>query len=160
MNKLVGSVPARSVTESDFSRTGVHVKVVLAPDQIEGLARFLKAEGFALACLSGVDFSSGTDLVYHFNRHDKPLRVGVHLPLERGQAVRSVSDLYESANWFEREIWEMYGVVFEGHPNLTWLLLPEGADYHPLRKDFGKVGGVVESPADIGLVPGPRGAGS
>jgi NADH:ubiquinone oxidoreductase subunit C len=160
MNKLVGAVPVGSVAESDFDRTGVHVKVVVAVDQIEGLTRFLKAEGFTLACLSGVDYSSGTDLVYHFNRPDRTLRVAAHLPLTRGQAVRTVSDLFESANWFEREIWEMYGVVFEGHPNLTWLLLPEGADYHPLRKDFGKVGGVAASPAELGLVPGPEEAGS
>jgi NADH-quinone oxidoreductase subunit C len=160
MNRIVGSVPAESVAESDFGRTGAHVKVVLDADQLEGLARFLKAEGFALTCLSGVDYSTGTDLVYHFTYPERTLRLAAHLPLRRDEPVRTVSDLYESANWFEREIWEMYGVVFTGHPNLTWLLLPEGADYHPLRKDFGKVGGVAESPADLGLVPGPREAGS
>lgn len=155
LNKLVGTVPAESVVETDFGRTGAHIKVVLAADQLEGLARFLKAEGFALTCLSGVDFSSGTDLVYHFHLPHKTLRLVAHLPLVRGQTVRSLADMYESVNWFEREVWEMYGVVFDGHPNLTWLLLPEGSDFHPLRKDFGKVGGVSESPADIGLIPAP-----
>ncbi|MBU0513396.1 MAG: NADH-quinone oxidoreductase subunit C [Proteobacteria bacterium] len=153
LNRMAGAVPTGWAAESDFERTGAHVKVVLRPDQLEVLARFLQGDGFALTCLSGVDFSTGTDLVYHFHRHDKPLRVAVHLPLERGRAVRTLADIFESANWFEREVWEMYGVQFEGHPNLTWLLLPEGADYHPLRKDFGKVGGVADGPADIGLIP-------
>ncbi|HSL66807.1 MAG TPA: NADH-quinone oxidoreductase subunit C, partial [Actinomycetota bacterium] len=48
----------------------------------------------------------------------------------------SISDLYAGANWHERETWELFGIHFEGHPQLVKLLLPEQFEGHPLRKDF------------------------
>ena len=50
--------------------------------------------------------------------------------------ARSISDLYPGANWHERETWELFGIDFEGHPQLVKLLLPEQFEGHPLRKDF------------------------
>jgi NADH-quinone oxidoreductase subunit C len=55
---------------------------------------------------------------------------------EEGQAVPSISDLYPGANWHERETWELFGIQFDGHPQLVKLLLPEQFEGHPLRKDF------------------------
>ena len=54
-------------------------------------------------------------------------------------AVPSVSAVTPAANWFEREIFDMFGLSFEGHPQLERILLPEDADFHPLLKDFGRV---------------------
>jgi NADH-quinone oxidoreductase subunit C len=48
----------------------------------------------------------------------------------------TISDIYPGANWHERETWELFGIVFEGHPQLVKLLLPEPFEGHPLRKDF------------------------
>jgi NADH-quinone oxidoreductase subunit C len=50
--------------------------------------------------------------------------------------VPTISDLYPGANWHERETWELFGIGFEGHPQLVKLLLPEQFEGHPLRKDF------------------------
>jgi NADH:ubiquinone oxidoreductase subunit C len=52
------------------------------------------------------------------------------------QPVPTVSHVFGAANWNEREAWELYGIVFAGHPNLTWLLLPEGTEWRPLLKSF------------------------
>ncbi len=51
-------------------------------------------------------------------------------------SVRSVVALWEGANWMEREVWDMFGIHFEGHPDLRRILMPEEADYFPLRKDY------------------------
>ena len=51
-------------------------------------------------------------------------------------AVPTLSGVYGIAAWNEREAWELFGVAFAGHPNLTWLLLPEGTEFRPLLKSF------------------------
>jgi len=63
------------------------------------------------------------------------LRLRTHVPRDGG-SLPSVSDVWAGANWHERETFEMFGVVFDGHPNLVPLLLPDGFEGHPLRKDF------------------------
>jgi NADH/F420H2 dehydrogenase subunit C len=55
---------------------------------------------------------------------------------ESEPAIDSIHDLYKAANWFEREAWDMYGIVFRGHPNLTRLLCHSDFVGHPLRKDY------------------------
>ncbi len=54
----------------------------------------------------------------------------------QGRAVPTVSGVFGAATWNEREAWEFYGIAFAGHPNLTWLLLPEGTAFRPLLKSF------------------------
>jgi len=63
------------------------------------------------------------------------LRLRTHVPRDGG-SLPSLSDVWSGANWHERETFEMFGVVFDGHPNLVPLLLPDGFEGHPLRKDF------------------------
>jgi len=77
------------------------------------------------------------EMVYHFYStvHNRRLRVKV--PLAAGDpVVDSLTGLWAAANWFEREAWDMFGVKFTGHPNLTRILMYEGFAGHPLRKDY------------------------
>lgn len=77
------------------------------------------------------------EVVYHFysSRHKHRLRVKVPLT-SADPSVASLTVLWQTANWFEREAWDMYGVVFTGHPNLKRLLMYEEFKGHPLRKDY------------------------
>jgi NADH-quinone oxidoreductase subunit C len=72
--------------------------------------------------------------VYSIPRHDR-LRVKVYVQ-ESDPHVPTVVGVYGTANWHERETWEMFGIVFDGHPDLTKILTPDHLEGHPLRKDF------------------------
>ena len=67
---------------------------------------------------------------------DDVARVRVQLWLEDGQAVASVVSLWPTADWHEREAWDMMGIPFDGHPNLVRILMDDDWEGHPLRKDF------------------------
>lgn len=81
--------------------------------------------------------SSDFTLVYHLMSFEgnEDLRIKVPLPAS-SLSVPSITDLWSNANWYEREVWDMFGVHFEGHPNLRRILLPPTWQGHPLRKDF------------------------
>jgi NADH-quinone oxidoreductase subunit C len=78
-------------------------------------------------------------VVYHFFSHSHPHkhRLRVVVPLEEDDAeVDSLTSLWGGANWLEREVWDMYGIRFKGHPNLKRILMYEEFEGHPLRKDY------------------------
>ncbi|MEN8260727.1 MAG: NADH-quinone oxidoreductase subunit C/D [Pseudomonadota bacterium] len=79
---------------------------------------------------------SGFTVIYHltsFGRNED-IRLKVALA-EEAPSVPSISDIWPSANWYEREVWDMFGIVFEGHPNLRRIIMPPTWVGHPLRKD-------------------------
>jgi NADH-quinone oxidoreductase subunit C len=77
------------------------------------------------------------EVVYHFFSLAKKHRVRVKLPVEaRNPEVNSISSLWAGANWYEREVWDMFGIKFRGHPNLKRILMYEEFEGHPLRKDY------------------------
>jgi len=88
--------------------------------------------------LCGVDEEAdGIGVVLHVysTSHHHHLQVRALVPRDGGQ-LPTVHDLWAGANWHERETWELFGVVFDGHPNLAKLLLPEEFEGFPLRKEF------------------------
>jgi NADH:ubiquinone oxidoreductase subunit C len=76
------------------------------------------------------------EVVYHFYSLTKGHRFRLKAPVATGESVDTLSGLYASADWMEREAWEMYGVKFAGHPNLKRLLTHQDFVGYPLRKDF------------------------
>jgi NADH-quinone oxidoreductase subunit C len=80
------------------------------------------------------------DVVYHLLSMTKNLRCRVKLQTDEDSAVPSVTSVFPSADWYERETFDMYGVFFEGHPDLRRILTDYGFHGHPLRKDFPMTG--------------------
>jgi NADH-quinone oxidoreductase subunit C len=76
------------------------------------------------------------DVVYHLLSPMKNLRIRVKVAVEEGTSVPSIIDVFPGANWFEREAYDLYGVLFTGHPDMRRLLTDYGFEGHPLRKDF------------------------
>jgi NADH-quinone oxidoreductase subunit C len=80
------------------------------------------------------------DVVVHLLDPRANLRIRVKTPIDEDTPLPSCSDIWPAANWFEREAYDMYGVLFTGHPDLRRMLTDYGFDGHPLRKDFPMTG--------------------
>ncbi len=92
-----------------------------------------------LVDLTALDFLGDEDrwcLVYHLFSHSSKLLVRVKSRLGEGEVAPSVSSIWKSANWMEREVFDMFGIEFTGHPDLKRILLPDDWNGHPLRKDY------------------------
>ena len=76
------------------------------------------------------------DVVYHLLSPKHNARIRVKIAVDEGAAVNSIIGVYPGADWFERELFDLYGVVITGHPDMRRLLTDYGFDGHPLRKDF------------------------
>src|SRR5262249_40971727 len=76
------------------------------------------------------------DVVYHLPSPEQNQRIRVKVQVEESQAVASIIGVFPGANWHERETYDLYGILFEGHPDLRRLLTDYGFEGHPLRKDF------------------------
>ena len=77
------------------------------------------------------------EVVYHFYSLPHNHRLRLKVPLTASDpVVDSVTGVWQAANWFEREVWDMFGIRFQGHPNLKRILMYEPFDGHPLRKDY------------------------
>jgi NADH-quinone oxidoreductase subunit C len=90
-----------------------------------------------LECLSGVDYKDRIEVVYtvYSMKHHHRYTLKVRLPREK-PAVRSVESFWGVANWHEREAFDMFGIIFEGHSDLRRILCPDDWEGHPLRKDY------------------------
>jgi NADH-quinone oxidoreductase subunit C len=136
-----GAAPAQPPTCQvvDFKRRGVHVEAAVTAEQVAAAARWLDENGYALDAVTGVDWLAGNEMevVYDFFHPGAFWRVAVRVRLPRAApGLPTISPVFPGANWHERETHEFFGIVFQGHPDLSPLLLPEDADYHPLRKDY------------------------
>ena len=76
------------------------------------------------------------NLVYHFLSMHQNIRIRLKFPVKETEIVPSITSLFPAANWFEREVLDMYGILFSGHPDMRRLLTDYGFQGHPLRKDF------------------------
>jgi NADH-quinone oxidoreductase subunit C len=76
------------------------------------------------------------EVVYHLLSIPNRLRLRLKVRAAEGETVPTVQEIWKSAGWAEREVWDMFGIVFEGHPDLRRLLMPEDWEGHPGRKDY------------------------
>lgn len=125
-------------------RIRIHVNDVL--DIMQFIASELKFT--SLEAISGVDYETYFEVVYHLDRWDGDATViQVHVKIEdrENPIIPSITDIWGSANWHERELFDLFGIKVENHPNLKRLLLPEEWDeyehkhiseLHPMRRDY------------------------
>ncbi len=128
---------AGPVEASDYAKTGFHVSVDVSPDTLLDAARALRAQNFMFECALGIDRNPGLEAVYLFRSMSALERVRIRVKLGEGEvSVPSLTSVYGGANWYEREMRDMFGFFFPGHTHLQPLLLPHYADFYPLRKSF------------------------
>ncbi len=131
---------ANGIIEQDYRKKGFHLDVQISRDQLVRAVQILFEQDYFLESITGVDWIKEEQLetVYDFSRYDfnlcrvvirvRTMRTDPHLP--------TITGIYTGANWHERETHDFFGIIFDGHPHLIPLLLPEDADFHPLLKDF------------------------
>lgn len=115
--------------------------VVVSKSAIHGVVGFLKAEGYQfLTDLCGVHYPDQElplGVVYHMHNFRQNLRIRIKtFVLLDDPSVKTVTDLFSAANWMERETYDFYGILFEGHPNLKRILNVEYLNYFPMRKEY------------------------
>lgn len=118
------------------------VTLLVHREHLKNVLAFLKQPemGYAvLMDLTGVDYLSPaprTKVVYWLHNPQNFQRIRVNVFAGREEALPSVVDLWGGANWYERELFDLFGVKFEGHPDLTRILMPDDWVGHPLRRDY------------------------
>ncbi|WP_339948291.1 NADH-quinone oxidoreductase subunit C [uncultured Albimonas sp.] len=129
------------------SVSGGELAVIVALDKLPEAVKFLRddpaCQFTTLIDICGVDWPAREqrfDVVYHFLSMRQNLRIRLKVHVREDEIVPSIVTLHPSANWFERETFDMYGVYFSGHPDLRRILTDYGFRGHPLRKDFPTTG--------------------
>jgi len=119
----------------------------VVPARLVALVEFLKSDStcrFAtLVDITAVDHPTREarfDVVYHFLSMHQNQRIRLKLALPEEAMLPSITGVHPSANWFEREVFDMFGILFSGHPDLRRILTDYGFRGHPLRKDFPTTG--------------------
>lgn len=133
LSELLGP---EAVQRAEAARAGYHLSLKISPPRLLDLARFMRQENRFLEYITAVDRRDRLELVYMFGSYREPCRVKAGIEVPKGVPVSTLTGLLASADWHEREVFDLFGQRFEGHPNLKRILLPEEADFHPLLKDF------------------------
>jgi NADH-quinone oxidoreductase subunit C len=124
--------------------------IVVAKANFLALVELLHREGFQLLVdITAVDWperpeTQGVgrfDVVYHWLNLANQERLRLKVPVADGEAMPTLAGLFKTANWFEREVFDLFGIRFEGHPDLRRLVTWDDFPGHPLRKDFPLDGG-------------------
>ena len=145
--ELAAALPG-AVTEQVFDRG--ELTVIVKAEEIARVLSYLRDNSQCafeeLIDVCGVDWPQRAkrfDVVYHLLSMSKNVRLRVKAQTDENTAVPSVVEIYPTANWFERETFDMYGITFSDHPDLRRILTDYGFSGYPLRKDF-PLSGYVE----------------
>ena len=119
----------------------------VTPANIAGFVEFLRSDTTCrfstLIDITGVDYPDRPkrfDVIYHFLSMYQNHRVRLRVSVRDDEMVPTITEPHPSANWFEREVFDMFGIIFSGHPDLRRLLTDYGFRGYPLRKDFPTTG--------------------
>ncbi len=141
LGESIASAQSEAVTGWSVAYGELNLQV--AADRIVALAQFLRDDPrFAfvnIIDICGVDWPSRAqrfDVVYHLMSPRLNRRIRLKLMTDEDTPVPSLTPVFPGADWFEREAYDLYGIVFTGHPDLRRLLTDYGFDGHPMRKDF------------------------
>ena len=141
LEKLVNSELASKIKKSlvEFDELLIEVNIQDLSETIQFLKSNDNCKFKQLIDIAGVDYPEEEkrfQLVYLFLSHELNSRIKVMIKLEIGKKIPSITKIFPSANWMEREVFDMYGIEFENHPDLRRILTDYNFEGHPLRKDF------------------------
>ena len=141
LNKLINSELTSKILNSDIKNEEILIKV--AVENLYSTLLFLKTDENCkfkqLIDIVGVDYPNSANrfnIYYLLLSHEKNLRVKVLINFDAQEKIPSITKLFPSANWMEREVFDMYGIKFKNHPDMRRILTDYGFVGHPLRKDF------------------------
>ena len=142
--RLAGALPG-AVLQSNFAFG--ELTLTVDPSRINDVLLFLRddpaGQFVSIIDISGADYPERDkrfDVVYHLLSPKLNRRICVKVMTDEETPVASATAVYPGADWYEREIYDLFGVMFEGHPDLRRILTDYGFDGHPLRKDFPMTG--------------------
>jgi len=127
--------------KAEFKPTTPDPHLEIAREDLIKVSRMLRDDSDlafdSLMCLSGLDWPDRNEVVYnlHSFKHSHKVNLKVRCPKE-DPVIPTVSGIWPTAEWHEREAFDLIGIRFEGHPDLRRILLPEDWEGHPLRKDY------------------------
>ena len=131
-----------------LSEPKIDAFAVVKRERIVEVCQFLKREADLaldfLEDLTAVDWPKRNviEVVYHLLSYTHRHSIVLKVELDRASpSVATVEGVWKTANWFEREVYDLFGVTFEGHPDLRRIMLPDDWQGHPLRKDYQEAGG-------------------
>ena len=123
------------------------LNISVTPSNIASFVEFLRSDNrckfSTLVDITGVDYPDRTkrfDVVYHLLSMYQNHRIRLKVSIRESEAVNSIVSVHPSANWFEREVFDMFGILFRDHPDLRRILTDYGFQGFPLRKDFPTTG--------------------
>jgi len=130
---------SQALTEAKFDRG--ELTLTIAPEEIRAAAAALQAAGYnAFDDMTAVDWfpsSPRFQLSYHILSHSYKERIRLRTLVEEANlTVESITSLWPAANFYEREVFDLFGIRFENHPNLRRIMMPDEWEGHPLRKDY------------------------
>jgi NADH-quinone oxidoreductase subunit C len=135
---------ANAVTGGKFDRGELTLEI--APERIRPVCEFLKYDQkfVRLSTVTAVDrypVEPRFEVVYHLHSVERNQRLRLKCRLRSdGAEIDSVTPVWRSANWYERETFDLFGIRFRNHPNLVRIMMPEDWEGYPLRKDYPKTG--------------------
>ncbi len=148
MNQLAEHLEAkRGDCVLDWAVTNGELTVNVPLASLHGFVEYLKIDRICrfstLVDITAVDQpgrDARFDLVFHFLSMYQNHRIRLKIAVRENELVQTITDIHPSAGWFEREVFDMFGIMFAGHPDLRRLLTDYGFRGHPLRKDFPTTG--------------------